>query len=362
MKHISMTPFGRHPMAAGHLERQSLAEAPCPAGAADKWAILRDVGTARRVFGVSDRDLIVLQGLLSFLPTADLAADMPTIVFPSNAKLAERVHGMPESTLRRHIAALVAAGLILRHDSPNGKRYARRDMSGQIARAFGFDLRPLLVRQPEIAAAARRVHEDAALLRDLREEVTLRLRDASRLLPKDAERCLALQRLLRRKLTLAQVQDLHRETEDIFARAAALVPPPARLSSGCDSQNERHIQDSNKPFPDSEKSAETIAVRTVVDNCPSVRDYSTEAITTWQQLVAIAALVCPMMGITHETWRHALRSMGSTTAAATVICILERFDQISRPGAYLRALAKKEGFSVIPMLGALGKLTAVNPA
>lgn len=357
-----MTPFGRHPVAAGHLERQSLAEAPCPAAAADKWAILRDLGTARRAFDVSDRDLMVLQALLSFLPSPDLSADGPTIVFPSNTTLADRVHGMPESTLRRHIAALVAAGLLLRHDSPNGKRYARRDASGQIARAFGFDLRPLLVRRAEIAAAATQARAEAETIRCLREEIALHLRDAIRLLPDEAERCLAIQRQLRRKLPLIQLRELHRQTVDMSAQAQTLVPPPTEISSGFDNQNERHIQDSNKPLSDSEKSAETIAVQTVLTTCPSVRDYSTDAITTWQQLVAVAALICPMMGITQETWRHALHRMGAMNAAATVICILERFDQISRPGAYLRALAKKDRFSAIPMLSALGKLTAVNSA
>ena len=65
---------------------------------------------------------------------------------PRHATLSDRAHGMPESTLRRHLAALVRAGIILRHDSPNGKRYARRGEGGEITDAYGFDLTPLVAR------------------------------------------------------------------------------------------------------------------------------------------------------------------------------------------------------------------------
>ena len=55
---------------------------------------------------------------------------------------------MSEPTLRRHLAALVEAGLIIRRDSPNGKRYARR-VDEEVAQAFGFDLAPLVARAAE---------------------------------------------------------------------------------------------------------------------------------------------------------------------------------------------------------------------
>jgi replication initiation protein RepC len=104
------------------------------------------------------------------------------VVIPSNRALSQRAHGMAESTLRRHLAALSAAGLILRHDSPNGKRYAARGRDGAVLRAFGFDLRPLLVRAEEIGAAARAAEEARDRLRQLREKVVLRVRDAGKLL------------------------------------------------------------------------------------------------------------------------------------------------------------------------------------
>ena len=184
MDRITTTPFGARPVTAGHLAREARLRAleTCargagePAGRAageddfsgpgaaaeagpDKWAVLKALAAGRAAFGVTDRDLAALAALLSFHPERTLApgegaGGAGLIVFPSNAALSARAHGMAESTLRRHLAALVAAGLIRRQDSPNGKRYAARGVDGAPERAFGFDLAPLAWRADEIEAAA----------------------------------------------------------------------------------------------------------------------------------------------------------------------------------------------------------------
>ena len=97
-------------------------------GSHDKWALLRDLTIAAEDFGLGHRPLSVLKALLSFWPERELPGTPGgAIVFPSNRALSERLSGMPESTLRRHLAALTARGIIHRHDSANGKRFARRD-------------------------------------------------------------------------------------------------------------------------------------------------------------------------------------------------------------------------------------------
>ena len=95
--------------------------------AISKWDVLRELAVARQTFALSDRDITVLQALLSFHPATELDLSGPCpVVYPSNKSICERLNGMPCSTMRRHIARLVQSGLILRRDSPNGKRYARR--------------------------------------------------------------------------------------------------------------------------------------------------------------------------------------------------------------------------------------------
>ncbi|WP_128255780.1 plasmid replication protein RepC [Falsirhodobacter deserti] len=362
MKHISTTPFGRRTVSAGQMQtdaaaHRALAEAPCPATPIDKWSLLNALAAARRAFGVSDRDLAVLQALVSFHPPRDLSVDEPTIVFPSNARLSERLHGMPESTLRRHIAALVSAGLIMRHDSPNGKRFARRDATGSICRAFGFDLRPLLARANEITEAAEAAHREAAELKQMRETIILHLRDISQLRGATAEAA-DLHRRLRRKLSLDEVKAL---AHDVATLATKVLPPQpqAEILSANDSQNERHIQDSNKTPSESEQYVETDEchdLAAVLSACSNSSDYAPAPITDWPRLVATADRVYPMMGIASNVWRDAKRYMGVTDAAITVLCILQRFEHISCPGAYLRSLVKKASigsFRTEPMIKAL---------
>ncbi|PPD17447.1 MAG: replication initiation protein RepC [Methylocystis sp.] len=99
------------------------------------------------------------------------------VVFPSNRELSIRAHGMAPATLRRHLASLVEAGLIIRRDSPNGKRFARRGQGGEIAEAFGFDLAPLIARAAEIENLAEEVRIETRTIALLREKITLVRRD-----------------------------------------------------------------------------------------------------------------------------------------------------------------------------------------
>lgn len=229
MEIITTTPFGARQVTGELLHKAQVSQAEAPLPRSDKWETLRALGTARTAFGLSDRDLTVLAALLSFHPTRDLAdGSGALIVFPSNHALSQRAHGMAESTLRRHLARLVAVGLIARHDSPNGKRYAARGLNGQIARAFGFDLRPLLVRATEIAQAAQAARELADRMRRLREDITLMKRDAIKLAAYGATACpeagwdeietrlLDIHRRSRRRLACDQLQSLRSELAQLL--------------------------------------------------------------------------------------------------------------------------------------------------
>jgi hypothetical protein len=139
----------------------------------DKWKVFRDASAAMELLGIQSNSLAVLDALLSFYPDNELSQDAQLIVFPSNAQLMLRAHAMSGATLRRHLALLVEAGLIVRKDSANGKRYARRDGDGQIENAFGFDLSPLLARSEELAALAQQVFADRENLRRAKENLTI---------------------------------------------------------------------------------------------------------------------------------------------------------------------------------------------
>lgn len=181
------TPFGRRPITYGMLADQLAAQEIDENASVDKWKLYRWLCEARAKLGVSDRALSLLNALLSFYPKSELTGADSLIVFPSNAQLSLRAHGMAEATIRRHIAALVEAGLLIRRDSANGKRFARRSSEGDIGQAFGFSLAPLLQRAQELEMLAADVVAERLHHQGLRERMTICRRDITKLLEASSE-------------------------------------------------------------------------------------------------------------------------------------------------------------------------------
>ncbi len=223
----------------------------------NKWEALRALAAARSLYGLSDRDLSVLQALVSFHPSVLLGeSGAAPVVFPSNRTLCDRLNGMPCSTMRRHLAKLVASGAILRRDSPNGKRYARR--TGGTPAAFGFDLSPLCDRFGEFRAAAATLAAEAGARDALRQELSLMRRDAAALAQYGADACPApvwpalaalaedTAKLLRRKLDLAGLRAIEARLAPALAEARTrLGARAAEEMSTSGSQTGQHI-DSQK--------------------------------------------------------------------------------------------------------------------
>lgn len=160
MDYTPVTPF-RRTIDAVILKHQARAATDLPPSGVNKWEVLRELSAAREHFGLTDRDMTVLQALVSFYPATILGGNDPSalIVHPSNASICERLNGMPASTMRRHLGRLVHAGVVIRRDSPNGKRYARRFGDEKVV--YGFDLTPLVARFTEFCEAAEEVRASA---------------------------------------------------------------------------------------------------------------------------------------------------------------------------------------------------------
>ncbi|MBB4192477.1 replication initiation protein RepC [Rhizobium aethiopicum] len=253
------TPFGRRPMSLGMLASQQLAESIEPGIRRSKWKLFRAICEARPALGVTDRALTVLDALLTFYPNDEISEENGLIVFPSNAQLSLRARGMTPATLRRHLAVLVEAGLILRKDSPNGKRYARRDREGEIGEAFGFSVAPLLARAVEIENLAAEVVADRELIRATRERLTVCRRDISKLIaaaieeavPGDWEQMsLMFRDLIRRIPRVAGAEELALLLDEMGLlrdEAVNLLERHIKLKKldANESQTERHKQNSN---------------------------------------------------------------------------------------------------------------------
>ena len=91
----------------------------------------------------------------------------------------------------------------------------------------------------------------------------------------------------------------------------------------------------------------------VLSACPDIVDYAKGGIVHWRDLLAAAAAVVPMMGISPSAWEEAQAVMGETQAAIVIACLLQRSSAIHSAGGYLRELTRKAGageFSLGPIL------------
>lgn len=379
---IPTAPFGAARLSLATISVQGIVQACPPGKPVHKWKVFRHICEARSRLGVSDRALAILDALLSFHPDTVLvsgAADL--VVFPSNQQLALRAHGIASSTLRRHLAALVEAGLLLRRDSPNGKRYARRGANGDIEQAFGLDLGPIVARANELAELAGSIAKERKILGCLREQATLARRDIAKMIVAGVEEGVD-----------ADWSRIHREFRDLVSRLPRipsrdvlepLVEKLTELSASvlailqqhaerCEartgdvdsSQGEDCVETEPETSPllqticrcDQKTQSTAIPIGLIVEACPDFLDYARGDIRTVQDLIATARLVRPLLGVSPSAWEDACAVMGEEQASAVLAAILQRGTAIKNAGGYLRALTRRASageFSIWPMLMAL---------
>jgi len=288
------TPFGRRAMTLGMLINQYDARDIEPGKSIDKWKLFRALCEARTVFGISDRALAVLNALLSFYPENALSQENGLVVFPSNAQLSLRAHGIAPATLRRHLAALVSAGLLIRKDSPNGKRYARRDRKGGIDEAFGFSVAALIARADEIFAQAARIAAERERLRITKERLSICRRDIAKLIDIALEEHATgdwlmiqstFQSIAAAVPRAPHIGDLNAVLEELeMLRGEVLIRLERQLEtqkqSAKESQTERHIQNTDlKNIFESEPSTVTNSRQDLIldptrDECRREEDVS----------------------------------------------------------------------------------------
>ncbi len=390
------TPFGRRSMTLALVRRQ---KAAIEVGkTADKWKVYRDASVAFERLGLQSNSLAVLDALLSFYPETELRQDAQMIVFPSNQQLCLRAHNMASATLRRHLALLVEAGLIVRKDSANGKRYARKDREGEIVTAFGFDLSPMLARVEELAMMAQDITAEQKAFRRAKENLTICRRDVRKLIiaaieegvPGDwqavEDAYTGIVSRMKRSPSMKDVTDVLEEFEllrdDVLNRLE--INEFSGIVSTNDAPNEQHIHDSNpesfielehcsgkdqvaksskKPRRRNEP-LKAFPLGLVLRACPTVIDYAKGgSIGNWRDMMAAAVTVRSMLGVSPGTYQDACDVMGQENASVAIACILERAGHINSAGGYLRDLTRRSErgeFSLGPMLMALLKANAAE--
>ena len=373
MEQITSTPMPRHARRPNLSSLKTLAQPP----AADKdkrWHILDLAKTCRQRLKLRDRDIAVLRGLLSLLPSQARPDQM--VVFASNRVLIDRCDGIDERTLRRRVAHLQDCGMLKRRTSPNGKRYQVRNEHHDALLTYGIDLAPLFHIQSHLEALAEDCRLEAVRTKVLRSMI----RDALFKTPPhqitDVQK--EAQRALRRVLDSNQLQQILSQLEEA---APVMIPQftdnvtlPTTHLSVSDGQNDRHIQSSYKDNLESEghesetlsnpaiekKSANVDHTDITVDECMDLartaREMAPKQPRCWEDLIDLSISLAPAIGLQGAVIHEAEKHLGKHGCALAVLGLVEAFGRVRNPEAYLTALVQrrlKQGLDLVRMFRSL---------
>lgn len=284
------------------------------------------------------------------------------MVWPSNELLAERT-GIADRTIRASVRRLLDLGVIAARDSANGKRFAQRDSSGQITRAFGFDLTPLLLRAMEFkqrVLAIREAQRERSRLYDLLTIERRSAQEAVRALASEfpehdsadlMEAALELYRRTPRRASSAEPSEITREWTLLKDQAVG------RYYAAKGGSSSRHIEH-NKYAPDqscnkglSGKAGATpeppaLSGGDLQDLCPDAMEMIGR-VRSDVELIGAVARMRGSFGVSKSGWDDAVDAVGPVLAAATLIYVVQLqmkpspgSDPIRNAGGYFRAVVR----------------------
>ncbi|MDX8350412.1 plasmid replication protein RepC [Cognatiyoonia sp. IB215446] len=374
-------------------------------GAAQEVTKTRAVVAAKRVgahIGLKAADLLLLDTLAAFTQPQDWTEGQRPIVWASNAYLMDQT-GFSLSTLKRHARRLAETRMISFEDSPNGKRWGRRDAEGFIVEAYGFDLSPLAAQVETFEAIAAELAAERALCQRLKRKITvLRRSIRARLVAAQEARqqgrgWISLQKSF--EALLSRLPGARVGSDALMAMASALSellqqvealvfdksePVPHSISPQQNSTkmnpreaisephilitSELHSVNSNSL---ENKEGETDAPRpakvahdapageisnakvmlgvelpVLLQACPEFASWAHNMggyLRDWSDFVRVAGELRPMIGVSDHAWTTAQQQMGKIQAAAALALVFEKVHsgEVNSPGGYLRGMVAK---------------------
>jgi replication initiation protein RepC len=322
------------------------------------------------------RDLV--DQLMAFSQAQDWRNGCRPIVWPSNALLADRL-GISVRHVRRLLGRLIESGIIVPVDSPEGRRWGRRDSSGRIVEAYGFDLSPLADRYEELAAVADRSEAERKARAGLRRRLTiarkamqqlaetalehgLRDRDwdawraegrsiattaAAEAGPLDGVEAAAVNLENRRaEAEAVLIEAMHGEESsagDADVRPYTTTKQPRADESATRNTDSQESSGGGRgvcPGPTSVAPVKTPSAtpRLVLGVSPPLQEEVFTAAPTWADVVDAADRIRQRLGISRAAWVEACQTLGRYQAATAVAVIAAKGESIRSPGGYLRGM------------------------
>jgi replication initiation protein RepC len=341
----------------------------------NRWTTLNAVQSAMESLGLRDRDITVLRGLLTFILPNKWTEKL--MVYASNASLQARCDGIDERTLRRRLAHLCEVGLIVRHQSPNRKRYVVRGMQGEPVLSYGFDLSPLRDNLNRIQAIGE--EQRASVLRVKMLKAVLRdrlhkLAEASFRPETDDLNVEALKKMLRRKTDVATLESAIKAVECCLPTKLEAIEFSQQSTDLSDNlgQTDRHIQSSNKEcIEETSPAYKTVKAEVYIDVADltlaecieaarSAMEFAQEPPRTWADVTKLASQLAPAIGVQAGQLLRTRETLGERGASLAILGLVEAFARIKEPCRYLNALVTKASQSGLNVARMFRSLTAAT--
>ena len=391
-------PTGFRRLTPGLLKADRTAEgfAGLPDGVTMHGQLLAAFKAAAPRLGLSPRLVHAVDWLFRFTQPQDWGRGGRPIVWPS-ALMQQEALGLSPTQVKAINRALIEAGLITMKDSPNGKRYGKRDPRGRIVEAYGFDLAPIAMRHAEFVRLAEEARAERIEMGRLRRRATIARNGIAQILDTAAEYGFegeewtrlardsrditrALRTVERPEEVALGVDNLERRhraarerLENLLALTAANAPG-AVDSDPLGPENRPH-QYTYKPSPDPEQdtviarerssrpggksvaSHPTAVQREVpkkgrvlklqpdelVRLAPRLKPYLLRSDPTWPDVVDAAAFLRSDLDVSKSLWGEACLAMGREQAAIAIAIVSTKDPEHFRttPGGYFHGMVAK---------------------
>lgn len=341
--------------------------------------------------GISPRMIHAIDWLFRFTQPQDWQPGARPIVWPSSSMQAAEL-GVTETQARRINRHLVELGLVVMRDSPNAKRYGRRDARGRIVEGYGFDLSPIGARIEEFRAAAEAYRAERASIARLRRRATiarnslrqtwqtyheqriedpalptlraaaeaasagLRGIDAADALAIAVERLETTARTARQALEMALAYGSSagsdsvemsgrpdKNVRHITPTTENLNPPDTVLASNECSSGHRQGTEKNNEKRTDWGSVMKIRPDELIRIAPRLKPYLRRASPSWSEIVDAADWLRHDLGISKPLWGDACLTMGREQAAIAVAIVSTKpIDHFrTTPGGYFSGMVAK---------------------
>jgi replication initiation protein RepC len=158
-----------------------------PEGVTLPGQVLAALKAAAPRLGLAPRLVHAIDWLFKFTQPQDWGTGGHPIVWPS-ALTQQDALGLSATRVKALNRELIEAGLVTMRDSPNGKRYGKRDPKDRrVVEAYGFDLSPLAVRHAEFVRLAAEAKAERAEIGRLRRRATIARNGITQILETAAE-------------------------------------------------------------------------------------------------------------------------------------------------------------------------------